>query len=169
MELGGIGIVQAIRFQFDDDMTFQYPMIEDKVCLKIAVVNQHFLLTLLKAEAHTKLQDKVLKMGDEGCLQVRLFHYILGLQTQKLKGKWRLDVKGERICLSLAFHQLRQRLRLLTPSTAEIIVGINLALQFSDTTRPSKSLFCATGISFFFIFGGVLEKHVYHIYHVHIL
>ena len=134
-----------------------------------AVVNQHFLLTLLKTEAHTKLQDKVLKMGDEGCLQVRLFHYILGLQTQKLKGKWRLDVKGERICLSLAFHQLRQRFRLLTPSTAEIIVGINLALQFSDTTRPSKSLFCATGISFFFIFGRVLERHVYHIYHVHIL
>lgn len=103
-----------------------------------AVVNQHFLLTLLKAEAHTKLQDKVLKMGDEGCLQVRLFHYILGLQTQKLKGKWRLDVKGERICLSLAFHQLRQRLRLLTPSTAEIIVGINLALQFSDTPSTTN-------------------------------
>ena len=97
IELSKVLMREFFVLQFDDDTTMQNTIVEHKVGVIILVIDNDALLASLKAETLTKLKDKLLKMANQGILQIVFIHYFLRLQSEKLKGEWLTNLQGCRV------------------------------------------------------------------------
>ena len=76
VELAKIFMAELVVLQLHNDATMKDAIVEHQVGKEVLVVDNHALLSVLKAEALTQFQQKVLQMGDKGIFKITFRHLI---------------------------------------------------------------------------------------------
>ena len=69
----------------NQNMAFQYPVIKNKIYVKMLIIDSYSFLPGFKTEPVTELHKELLQMIKQCCFQVTLTHFIFLWQTKELK------------------------------------------------------------------------------------
>ena len=78
-------MAETVNLQVDDNMALQDAVIEDKVGLEIILVYKNALLAVFEAEASAHLQQKTLKVVQNGRFQFGFRIVFIRLYAQELQ------------------------------------------------------------------------------------
>jgi hypothetical protein len=85
VELTEVLVGEGGRFEFDQDMALENPVIEDQVHKEMLVADEEALLPGFETEAMSHFEEKVLESIQQGVFEVRLAHDIAGAQAEELE------------------------------------------------------------------------------------
>ena len=78
-------MTKGICFQLNEDMTFEYSMVEDHIHKEVLISNEDALLFRFKTESVPHFQQEVLQSFEECAFEISLSHCFSWPKTKKLK------------------------------------------------------------------------------------
>ena len=84
-QLRNVLVVELLRLEFNEDMAFEYAMVEYEVDPFVDIVDENVLLLILKAESCPHLSNEVLEIVENSPLKIRFVPIPLRFQSKEFK------------------------------------------------------------------------------------